>query len=67
MMLDDLIEKLYKLKREYGDREVQLFTQDRNRGWDDHDIDEVYFNDELYFCEDGKIVIQAKENKWCEE
>lgn len=27
MMIDELIEKLYELKREFGDREVELLTQ----------------------------------------
>lgn len=61
MMIDDLIEKLYELKREYGDREVELFTQKDAWFWDDHDISEVYFS------EDGKIVIQGKEKTGGEE
>lgn len=62
MMIDELIEKLYELRREFGDREVELYTQERNRGWDDHDIDEVCFSEE-----DGKIVIEGKRKTECEE
>jgi hypothetical protein len=55
MMIDDLIEKLCELKREFGEQEVKLFTQKDAWFWDDHDIGEVYLS------EDGKIVIQGKE------
>lgn len=60
MMIDELIEKLYELRREYGDREVKLFTsfmRFEDRFWDDYEVDEVYFSED-----DGKIVIQGKEN-----
>lgn len=70
MMIDELIEKLYELKREHGDQEIKLFTQNIDQSWHDHnfeaweahDVDEVYFSDELYFCKGGAIVIQGKEN-----
>ena len=55
MMIDELIEKLYELKKEFGDLEVELFTQKDAWFWDDHDVGEVYLS------EDGKIVIQGKE------
>ncbi len=66
----NLLKKLYELKREYGDQEVKLFTQNIDQSWHDHnfeawedkEVDEVNFSDELYFCEGGAIVIQGKEN-----
>lgn len=61
MMIDELIEKLYELKKEFGEQEVELYTQERNRFWDEHDIDEVYFSEE------GKIVIEGKRKTECEE
>ena len=61
MMIDELIEKLCELRREFGEQEVELYTQEHNRFWDEHGIDEVYFS------EDGKIVIWGKDNPRCEE
>lgn len=63
MTIDELIEKLYELKREFGDREVKLFTSFMrydDRFWDEYDIDEVYFG---FSEDDGKIIIQGKETQ----
>lgn len=54
MLIDDLIEKLYELKKEYGNLEVILWTHKDAWSYDDHDIAEVYH--------DGyEIVIEGKE------
>lgn len=58
MMIDDLIEKLYELKKEYGEREVILYTQMDLWLWDVERIEKVYYTEE-----DGKIVIQGKGKK----
>lgn len=44
MTIDELIERLYELKRAYGEQEVKLLTQKDAYSWDDHDIDEVIYN-----------------------
>lgn len=62
MMIDELIEKLCELRREFGEQEVELYTQEHNRFWDEHGIDEVYLSEY-----DGKIVIEGKRKMECEE
>lgn len=57
MKLDDLIEKLYELKKEYGNLEVILFTQSDAWSYDEHDIAGAYRDDE----DDNLIVIEGKE------
>ena len=55
MLIDDLIEKLYELKKEYGSQEVTLYTQRDAWSWEEYNVDEVYHDDE-----DNLIVIQGK-------
>lgn len=57
MRIDDLIEKLYELKKEYGNLEVILYTQSDAWSYDEHDIAGVYRDDE----DDNLIVIEGKE------
>lgn len=42
MKVDDLIEKLNKLKEEYGNLEVELITQRDAWSDEDYNIDDVY-------------------------
>lgn len=56
MMIDDLIEKLYELKREYGNKEVILYTQRDAWSWDDHTVEDIYYAED-----DGKIIIQGED------
>lgn len=42
MKVDELIEKLNKLKEEYGNLEVELITQRDAWSDDDYNIDDVY-------------------------
>lgn len=58
MKLDDLIEKLYELKKEYGNLEVILWTQRNAWSYDMHKIDMIYQDNA-----DNLIVIQGKEKK----
>ena len=55
MLINDLIERLYELKREYGSQEVTLYTQRDAWSWEEYDIDEVCHDDG-----DNLIVIQGK-------
>ena len=55
MLIDDLIEKLYELKKEYGNLKVILWAQQDEWYWNDHDIAEVYHDG------DALIVIQGKD------
>lgn len=54
MMLDELIERLWELKRAYGEQEVKLLTQKDAWSWVEHDIDEVSYDGD-------KIVIEGKD------
>ena len=56
MMLDELIESLWELKRAYGEQEVKLLTQKDARSMTEHDIDEVYFSED-----DRAVVIEGKD------
>lgn len=56
MLIDDLIEKLYELKREYGNKEVILYTQRDAWSWDDHNVEDIYYAED-----DGKIIIQGED------
>ena len=58
MMLDELIERLWELKRAYGEQEVKLLTQKDAWSWDEHDIDDtgVYFSGD-----DRAVVIEGKD------
>ena len=58
MMLDELIERLWELKRAYGEQEVKLLTQKDAWSWDEHDIDGTG----VYFSEDDRaVVIEGKD------
>lgn len=56
MLIDDLIEKLYELKREYGNKEVILYTQRDAWSWDDHNVEDVYYAES-----DHAIIIQGED------
>lgn len=56
MKLDDLIEKLYELKKEYGNLEVILWTERNAWSYDMHKIDMIYHDNA-----DNLIVIQGEE------
>ena len=59
MLIDELIEKLYEIKREYGSQEVTLYTQRDAWSYEEYEVDEV---DEVYHDnEDNVIVIQGKD------
>lgn len=55
MLIDDLIEKLYELKREYGSQEVALYTQINAWAWKEYNIDEAYYDNR-----NNLIVIQGE-------
>lgn len=56
MLINDLIERLHELKREYGSQEVTLYTQRDAWSWEEYDVDKVYHDDG-----DNLIVIGGKE------
>lgn len=56
MLIEDLIEKLYEFKKEYGNLEVILFTQRDAWSYDMHKIDMLYQDNA-----DNLIVIQGEE------
>jgi hypothetical protein len=56
MLIDDLIEKLHDLKREYGNLEVILYTQKDAWFWDDHTVEDVYYAED-----DNAILIQGED------
>lgn len=55
MLIDELIEKLHELKREYGSQEVTLYTQRDAWLWEEYNVGEIYHDDG-----DNVIVIQGK-------
>lgn len=56
MLIDELIEKLYEIKRAYGSQEVTLYTQRDAWSYEEYEVDEVYHDNE-----DNVIVIQGKD------
>lgn len=55
MMLNELIERLCDLSREYGQQEVKLLTQKDKYSWRDYNIGEVIYN-----VDDRAVVIVGK-------
>ena len=61
MLIDDLIEKLYELKKEYGNKEVILWTQRDPWSYDEHEIDKVYYTENGFWDTKDIIAIQGKD------
>lgn len=58
MLVDDLIEELYELKRRNGNLEVKLFTQRDAWSWEQYDVHKVYCSDNTY-TKDYAIIIEG--------
>ena len=65
MLIDDLIEKLKELKKEHGNLEVILWTQKDAWSYDEHDIAEVYLDEDP--DEVSMIVIQGGDKTGSED
>lgn len=62
MLIDDLIEKLKELKKEYGNKEVVLWTQRDAWSYDEHEIDKVYFTENGFYNSRNVIAIEGKDH-----
>lgn len=60
MLISDLIEELYELKRANGNLEVKLLTQRDAWSWEEYDIHKVYCSDHTY-TKDYAIFIEGED------